>query len=66
MSADEKLLAVQNRLQEAGVLDVKFYFQPGVGKFSPSQVKEEVAEVLGCLFDGAYRQVDSIQESVLA
>jgi hypothetical protein len=54
-----ELLEVQRRLEKAGVVDVKFYFQPDLQKRPFSEVKSSIATILRAHLDG------QIQESGL-
>ena len=44
--------AVQKRLNDLGVRDIKFFFTPSVKTMPNSQVKREVAFILNTYLDG--------------
>lgn len=66
MNADQKLLAVEKRLQEAGVMDVKFYFHLGTKQLPTSVVKEATAKFLNSFLDNNYDVIDTVDETALA
>lgn len=55
MSAEtSKLRAVQERLVEQGVRDVKFFFENGVERHSLNEMKDHLAAVLTSYCEGKF------------
>ncbi|MCX7071322.1 MAG: hypothetical protein NTW01_10060 [Gammaproteobacteria bacterium] len=58
MSAKERLQALQAALEERGVKDVKFYFNPS-SETSVSDLASDMAAVLEAVRDGKTRKIPS-------
>ncbi len=60
MTANERLQKVQAALEQRGVRDVKFCFEPGFTKMPSSVVKEKTAIFLEACLAGKGKKVTSI------
>ncbi|EMR0463401.1 MULTISPECIES: hypothetical protein [Stenotrophomonas] len=64
MNATDRLHALQARLQESGVVDVKFFFSKNDA--SPTKVVNDVVNVLDAMLNGRTLPFNGVGDSVRA
>ena len=62
MNTNERLKVCEQRLRDAGVVDVKFFFRRA--NKTLSGVANEVAEVVEAMLDGRYTRAKPLGDSV--
>lgn len=65
MNAKERLQALEAKLRERGVVDVKFFFSLGPSA-ALSAVASEVADVLDAVMAGEYEEFGPLNDGAIA